>query len=121
MKHEEYIGKIKKVPLKERDAYAYVLSTLPAIEMLIKLVERKQNGKKPFSDAFQYENSRKDIDEGKKEIYAFLDGEKNEVKSALEKLSDISLKAREEIKMESLRNDYLWISKTISLARSFLG
>lgn len=120
MKHEEYIGKIKKVPLKERDAYAYVLSTLPAIEMLIKLVERKQNGKKPFSDAFQYENSRKAIDEGKKEIYAFLDGEKNEVKSALENLSNISLKAREEIKMESLRNDYLWISKTISLARSFL-
>ena len=120
MKMDEYMAKMKKVPSSKQDEYAYLLSTLPAIEMLIKLVERKQNGKKKFSDEFNYDKSRERIEEAKKEICSYLDGLDVDVKTALRDISSIARKGREEIKMESLRNDYLWIADTMEIALSFV-
>lgn len=89
-------------------------SILPTLLMLEKLMERKQNGKKPFPAEFDYEGKYKLIDDA---YLYLLDQKKSKCPSVdsetLEKIADISKESTQYIKMDSLKNDYYYLANIL--------
>ena len=85
---------------------------LPLISMLIKLINRKQFGKYKFSDFFNYDNNIQFLYDSKE---CLINKKAKNPNQMLSNVSSIALKASEEIKMQSLKNDYLYISNMFKL------
>ncbi len=105
------------------DMRAVLLSSLPDIAMAKKLISRKQNGKKKFSDDFDFDGTMHFIDMGEKSIYNQLQSGKIMVQddiSYFTSLHDICLKAKDEIRMESLKGDFEYLSESFMNCGEFL-
>lgn len=92
---------------------------LPILAMLYKLLNRKQNGKKPFSEGFLFSekvNSLQNCEESLKRQRQEkrVDQEKNRKDFFF--LSSVAKMAKEEVKMESLKKDYQYLSDILLLA-----
>ena len=111
----------KKVePLQNKMRYVINLNDknmvdviLPLLIVFRKLVKRKHNGKKPFS-----------FNEEVNEILSFLDDmiqNRTADKEKIMTLSSFAKKCTEEIKTESLRNDYFFLSDMFFLMASYFN
>ena len=92
----------------------YYASLLPLLNMSHKLLTRKNNGKKPFSHDFHFDLKIHLIEQSHEQIVSFIKDKKGEVNLSL--LKEISLDliaATSEIKIESLVNDFNYLSKQI--------
>ena len=99
---------------------AYQVACLSLLAMLIKLLRRKQRGKRPFSEAFEYERRMK-------VSYHRLEhaiDEKREDVSLVEVLplfSSMAFDATKEVKMESLKDDYFFLGDSLVLLQQHLS
>lgn len=102
----------KRRKAQDTEKYTALLSVLPLLSMLQKLLCRKQNGKKPFSTSFDYPSKMNRIQEIEKRIYDVSPNEElNEsLKDDLLTLSEIASLAKEEIRLESLKGDFCYLS-----------
>lgn len=92
----------------------YYASLLPLLNMSHKLLTRKNNGKKPFSHDFHFDLKIHLIEETYDQIVSLIKDKKEEVNLSL--LKEISLdliSATSEIKIESLVNDFKYLSSQI--------
>lgn len=106
---------LKKKLTKEQEIIA---SSVPLIAMIIKLMRRKQNGKKPFEEAFAYQDKMRILQE------TLLLCQKEEslsetLRQAWKDCAAISLSCVEQVKMESLKNDYRYLSHSLSCISSY--
>lgn len=108
MNYDEYLNHLSKKENADL-CYASLVSLLPFFPLSLKLMERKNRGKKPFSAEFCYEEKRKRILESEKRLKDSLEKDmisKNEIKEELLCFSSILSEAKEEIKNQGLRNDF---------------
>ena len=91
----------------------YFASILPLLNMSYKLLTRKNNGKKPFSNKFQFEFKIKLIEKSYHQILSFINDKKEVDLSILKEISSSLLLATKEIKIESLINDFNYLSNQI--------
>lgn len=90
-----------------------LITVLPCFNMAMKLMNRKQNGKKPFSKAFKFEERIAKMNQAYLVFETAItkkESDTKEVKEALLNVKNIILKASKEIKMESLKNDYIYLA-----------
>ena len=107
---------------KDEDSRMILLSLEPILSMLDKLMSRKENGKKPFS-TFSAKEAIGKIEETEKLIQTWI-----EKKHTLEEKDLNALKtiegycdlAIQEIRMESMKQDFLYLKDSVALAREFL-
>ena len=111
---------LRRIRKGEHDeAYTALLASLPALDLLKRLMERKNRSKRPFS-SFSFEIAHKEIEEA----YAVIEDSLShgirfeECVKVLKNVSDIAYHASQEIKMPSLKSDYLWTKDTFDLALS---
>jgi hypothetical protein len=100
---------------KDSDKKAVLLSALPDIAILKKLLNRKQNGKKKFSDAFSFDETMSSITSFESSIKKQLSQDDINYQDdtiSFRKLSDIALKAKDEVKMESLKGDFEYLHQS---------
>ena len=93
-----------------------LLSCLPALAMLEKLMTRKERGKKPYSEGFCFEERLKALKEAQQRLLSALEeGNADErlVIACLEPLAQTTEMACQEVRMASLKEDFVWIGKTI--------
>lgn len=110
----------KEEPLQNKMRYVISLNDknmidviLPLLIVFRKLLKRKHNGKKPFS-----------FNEEVNEVLSLLDNmiQNREIdKENILSLSSFSKRCTEEIKTESLRNDYFFLSDMFSLMASYFN
>ncbi len=110
----------KEEPLQNKMRYVISLNDknmidviLPLLIVFRKLLKRKHNGKKPFS-----------FNEEVNKVLSLLDDMIQNKKIGKEKiltLSSFAKKCTEEIKTESLRNDYFFLSDMFSLMASYFN
>jgi hypothetical protein len=105
---------------KTTDDFDIISSAAPLIAMTIKLMKRKQKGKKPFTEDFSYESK---MDCLKK---ALTECENTEVlnpkmRKYFRDCSDIALACVDQVKMESLKNDYRYLSEALSLLACYVA
>lgn len=110
----------KEEPLQNKMRYVISLNDknmidviLPLLIVFRKLLKRKHNGKKPFS-----------FNEEVNEVLSLLDDmiQNREIdKENILSLSSFSKRCTEEIKTESLRNDYFFLSDMFSLMASYFN
>lgn len=92
----------------------YYISLLPILNMASKLLKRKNMGKKPFSEDFEFDKVIKDIYSIKNQILEIDNNKKLNIEN--NKLVNISNKLKEatkQIKSQSLANDFIYLSKQI--------
>ena len=89
-----------------------LLSLLPCLGMLQKLLSRKEHGKKPFSPQFDYEERIKEIESCRH----LLQEGKGDVLSVLKPLPPLCDCSCLEIKTQSLREDILWLKRSFECA-----
>lgn len=111
--------KINRLASQEDEAMMALIASLPCLGMLQKLMMRKNQGKKPFSPSFEAEKRIRQIQETMEQI------QQEEVLPAsvildLQAAAEASLAATAEIKMESLRNDFIWIHDNLLLLCGFI-
>lgn len=91
---------------------------LPALAMLIKLIKRKENGTRKFSDSFNY-----------KKVIEFLENVYEDITTStssnmdleiISQLAVVAYIAMLEIKNQTLINDYTWIMNTFKLLEQSL-
>ena len=111
---------LRRIRKGEHDeAYTALLASLPALDLLKKLMERKNRSKRPFT-SFSFAEAHKEIEEA----YAVIEDSLTqgirfeECVKVLKNVSDIAYKASQEIKMPSLKSDYLWAKDTFDLSLS---
>lgn len=100
---------------KDSDITMVLLSSLPHLSMMEKLFKRKQDGKKKFSLEFQYDKKIDEISKVKEKILSDLktkDYQLDSYISMFQSLAKISSLAREEVKMNSLKNDFDYLSQS---------
>ena len=93
----------------------YFISLLPLLNMAHKLLTRKNSGKKPFSHNFHFDLKIHLIEESYEQITSYISNKKGEVNLSI--LNEISLdliSATSEIKIESLVNDFKYLSNQIN-------
>lgn len=110
----------KEEPLQNKMRYVISLNDknmidviLPLLIVFRKLLKRKHNGKKPFS-----------FNEEVNEVLSLLDNmiQNREIdKENILSLSSFAKRCTEEIKTESLRNDYFFLSDMFSLMASYFN
>lgn len=110
----------KEEPLQNKMRYVISLNDknmidviLPLLIVFRKLLKRKHNGKKPFS-----------FNEEVNEVLSLLDNmiQNREIdKENILSLSSFAKRCTEEIKAESLRNDYFFLSDMFSLMASYFN
>ncbi len=89
----------------------FLFFPLPEIQMLKKLMNRKQSGKKPYSVEFHFEDKMKFILQFEEDILSQIRSkERKDNTKGLKELSRIALQAKEETSLESLKNDYDYLS-----------
>ena len=102
---------------------AYQVACLSLLAMLIKLLRRKQRGKRLFSEAFEYERRMKMLEESYHRLEHAID-EKREDVSLVEVLplfSSMAFDATKEVKMESLKDDYFFLGDSLVLLQQHLS
>ena len=90
-----------------------LITVLPCFNMAMKLMNRKQSGKKPFSKTFKFEERMVKMNQAYQVFENAItkkEGNTKEVKDALLSVRDTITKASKEIKMESLKNDYIYLA-----------
>lgn len=114
MGYDEYLNSIEK---KDGDlVYASLVSLLPFFPLSMKLLERKNRGKKPFSDGFDYKNKVLQIKDTEEKLKRELDsfsGISEEMKRSLTQFTEILNQAKEEIKNQGLKNDFIYMMDEI--------
>ncbi len=114
---DNYIDKLSSIKDEnKRITYSSLVSSLPSLLMLKKLLIRKNQGKKPFDKDFEYEKKIAAIDETVSYIESMLvkkDFFDAKEKRALIDCSLIASSAVDNVKMESLKADFSWISQDI--------
>ncbi len=114
---DNYLDKISSIKDEnKRITYSSLVSSLPSLLMLKKLLIRKNQGKKPFDKDFEYEKKIAAIDETVSYIESMLvkkDFFDAKEKRALIDCSLIASSAVDNVKMESLKADFSWISQDI--------
>lgn len=101
------------------DRERLLLSTLPALAMLSKLMTRKENGKRPYSEAFAFPRRIEEVHAARDRILQSLvrkDWNQEEVRTILEPIEETCLLAEKEVRMVSLKEDFQWILKTLENA-----
>lgn len=88
---------------------------LPALAMLIKLINRKQSGSRPFSDSFNYDTVIKFLDDKYQDLTNSSDAACDI--DFLSQAADIAKLARVEVTNAGLKNDYYWIEETFKLVK----
>lgn len=89
----------------------FLFFPLPEIQMLKKLMNRKQKGKKPYSEEFCFDEKMKFILQFEEEILSQIRSKERKYNAqGLRRLSLIALQAKEETKMESLKKDFDYLS-----------
>lgn len=111
--------KISRLASHDDEALMALLASLPCLSMLQKLLMRKNQGKKPFSPSFEAEKRIRQIQETMEQIQqeGVLPAS---MISNLQEAAETSLVATAEIKMESLRNDFIWIHDNLLLLCGFI-
>lgn len=115
MNYDEYLNHLSKKENADL-CYASLVSLLPFFPLSLKLLERKNRGKKPFSIGFCYDEKKKTILDMEKYLMDALDKEdfsKEELKKKLAGFSSILSEAKEEIKNQGLKNDFDYMIKEI--------
>lgn len=87
-----------------------LLSMLPLLSMLLKLMTRKQNSKKPFS--FDFNEKKGFILKCENEFESMIskkEVDKEKASSLLKKLAIIGFEARREVAMKSLKEDFTYL------------
>lgn len=100
---------------KDSDKKAVLLSALPDIAILKKLLNRKQNGKKKFPDSFSFEETMSSITSFESSIEKQLSQDDINYQDDIilfRKISDIALKAKDEVRMESLKGDFEYLHQS---------
>ncbi len=114
---DNYLDKLSSIKDEnKRITYSSLVSSLPSLLMLKKLLIRKNQGKKPFDKDFEYEKKIAAIDETVSYIESMLvkkDFFDAKEKRALIDCSLIASLAVDNVKMESLKADFRWISQEI--------
>jgi soluble cytochrome b562 len=117
--YDNYVNKVSsKRNKKEKERYSLSTSSLPLILFAKKLIYRKNSGKKPFSIEFNYENNMNIIISNYDEIEKELNNKKIDyslISKKIDEIASIILKASAEIKMESLRKDFLFLNEQLLL------
>lgn len=111
--------KISRLASHDDESLMALLTSLPCLSMLQKLLMRKNQGKKPFSPSFEAEKRIRQIQETMEQIQqeGVLPAS---MISNLQAAAETSLVATAEIKMESLRNDFIWIHDNLLLLCGFI-
>ncbi|MCR4699258.1 MAG: hypothetical protein K5762_07835 [Bacilli bacterium] len=106
------------------DEHMALLAVFPCIQMLLKLMNRKQSGKKPFSESLHYDEKKDMILKDQ----TLLENElkKNRVDReacifALRNIKEIALTAEKEIKLASLKGDYCYLASVFEDSAVFLS
>ena len=106
----EHIEQSKDIDI----VYAGLVSLLPFFPLSLKLLERKNRGKKPFYDSFCYETKTKEIKEIQDSFLHVLEKKDVSMEGICEKLNgfvSILSEAESEIRNESLRKDFEYMIK----------
>lgn len=105
---DEYLRRTRSV---HDESAMLLLSLLPALGMLQKLLYRKEHGKRPFSEGFAYARREEEIRNLRQSL---LQGRE----SPSELLSVVSTceTALAEIRTKSLRDDVLWLKNSFECA-----
>jgi hypothetical protein len=123
--YERALNQISRIKDPEESfRYASLLAVLPVGQMLQNLLARKEKGKKPFSSDFRYDEKVKTIQASLalfEESLIAGDWKKAELTAALSSLEEIALSAQKEIKMASLREDFVWLGKEAENCRKALA
>ena len=107
-----FVKVIKKNP---NSNISFYLSLLPIFNMAIKLINRKNSGKKPFSKEFNSNKVIGLIEQATKKINSCVKNEKCNIEQILLKeISDKLVLATREIKSYSLAKDFVYLSKQIN-------
>lgn len=115
MNYDEYLNHLSKKENADL-CYASLVSLFPFFPLSLKLLERKNRGKKPFSIEFCYDEKKKIILDTEKYLMDALDKEdfsKEELKKKLAGFSSILSEAKEETKNQGLKNDFDYMIKEI--------
>lgn len=112
----------KRRKAQESEKYTALLSALPLLSMLQKLLIRKQNGKKPYSMSFDFSSKMEEI---KKTENKILDVSKaltidDTIKEDLMSIAEIASLAKEETRLESLKGDFVYLSDMFAEISRFL-
>lgn len=88
---------------------------LPSVAMLIKLMRRKQRGKKRFSEEFEADIKLQFLEE----LYQTLLSKKikEDLSQKIDAAARIAEECIDEIEMISLKRDYQWIKDTLDNIR----
>ena len=102
---------------------AYQVACLSFLAMLIKLLRRKQRGKRPFSEAFEYERRMKVLEESYHRLEHAIDKKREDVSlvEVLPLFSSMAFDATKEVKMESLKDDYFFLGDSLVLLQQHLS
>lgn len=109
MTYDEYL---KHIDTMNQDSlcYASFVSLLPLFPLSMKLMERKNRGKKPFS--FDFEEKKERIGSIESDFRRNLENkeiDRKSMDSLLSKFVLILAMARDEIKNAGLRNDFVYM------------
>jgi hypothetical protein len=99
---------------KEADTRMLLLASLPNIRMMEKLLTRKQNGKKKFPESFSFDVKMEGITSIETVLGLQLKTNILELKKDMEFfrfLDDTCILAMNEIKMDSLKRDFIYLSQ----------
>ena len=110
--HEMESGR-RKMKKEGGEIYLPLLSSLPALYLLEKLMEKRQQGKHPFK-TFNFEAEFSKVKKAEETINSSLsdDLDIEACLSAFDDLIQVTEEAEQEIQMASLKEDYHWIKDT---------
>ena len=109
MNYNLLIEKTLLIPINIRKKYSYCLSLLPYYYLLSKLLKRKEQGKKPFSEKFNYEKKINLLDETIQSTENELEQDNinfSFIAFSLKYIIEIAQEAEEEIKNKSFKQDF---------------
>ena len=122
MDYDNYLDRIGKSQDIDM-VYAGLVSLLPFFPLSLKLLERKNRGKKPFSSAFGYEGKRKEIEKTKELLEKTLDKKDSCPDGICERLDgfvSILAEAKEEIRNEGLKKDFDYMISEVKTVVSLM-
>ena len=109
MNYNLLIEKTLLIPINIRKKYSYCLSLLPYYYLLSKLLKRKEQGKKPFSEKFYYEKKINLLEETIQSTEKELEQDNinfSFIAFSLKYIIEIAQEAEEEIKNKSFKQDF---------------
>lgn len=114
MTYDDYLNVISKSK-KDDLKYATLVSILPFFPLSIKLMTRKNNGKKPFSKEFDFDKKIEQIREVENTVKTTLNTNERETTLSLKLKLFIQIltEAKNEIKNTGLKNDFVYMIKEV--------